>query len=246
MSSLIYAAGTAILATFAPSRLRFSDGGAAGASGSGNQAGSPGGAGGSGGEGAGAGTPPPTGDGAGGGGGGETPPSGSPGGAGGGTPPPGPDPRDVEIEKLKREAQGLRAKVREHEDKSLGELEKAKRDAEEAARARTEAEQRAAAAEARATRSLVEAEAAKRSFVDPSDAHALLGEKLKADGSNAGALLDQLAKDKPYLVKTGGLPPTPPGGAGGSGNGKPSPEDLADKYPNLGQRIRRFGGGSGK
>lgn len=117
------------------------------------------------------------------------------------------------VQSLRGESANYRTRAKEAE-KKLKDLETA---GQATAAQLQAAEEKAATANARVVRAEVKAAAATAGIVDPDTAYLLIKDavKLNADGDpeNVPALLEQLAKDKPYLV--GG------GGSGGSNPGNP-------------------------
>lgn len=164
---------------------------------------------------------------------GENPPAN---GSGSNNPPnPKPDEKDDEskyseqarltIQKLRgelkeaksggKEVETLKAKLKEIEDAQLSESEKLKKDNEELKASVTAAEQKS---RDRVIRSEVRVIASELGFADPSDAIAFIDTsaiEFDEDGEPKGikALLEKLAKDKAYLLKTTtgttGVPGTP-------------------------------------
>jgi hypothetical protein len=151
------------------------------------------------------------------------------------TPPPPPPPNDPPKEEQKPEnfsreyVEGLRkeaadnrrkavaaeAKLKEQDDAKLSETERLQKERDEAT---ARAEQTEARARQRVIRSEVRVVASELGFADPSDAHRFLDDdaiELDDDGEpkNVKALLEKLAKDKPYLLKAedkrNGPPDTP-------------------------------------
>lgn len=143
------------------------------------------------------------------------------------TPPPPPPPSDPPKEEQKppenfsreyveglrkeaaenrRKAATAEAKLKEQDDAKLSETERLQKERDEA---RTKAEQIEARARQRVIRSEVRVVASELGFADPSDAHRFLDDdaiELDDDGEpkNVKALLEKLAKDKSYLLKTEG------------------------------------------
>jgi hypothetical protein len=104
---------------------------------------------------------------------------------------------------LQKERDALADEKRQREQAQLSETERAARDA-------TEAKERAAQLERdlreERTRSALERAAARLGYVDPEDAYLRLSTRVEYgdDGrpANADRLVEQLAKDKPYLIGT--------------------------------------------
>jgi hypothetical protein len=109
----------------------------------------------------------------------------------------------------------LEAELKKRDDEKLSETDKLRKQLADAEAKTTDAEKRAADT---VTRSTIEREAGKLRFADPEDAWGLLDATLIEYGkdgkpTNARALLEDLAKRKPYLVGSGRPAPLPGGGA---------------------------------
>lgn len=109
----------------------------------------------------------------------------------------------------------LEAELKKRDDEKLSETDKLRKQLADAEAKSEQAEKKAAETQ---TRSAVEREAAKLRFVDPADAWDLLEAtriEYGQDGkpTNARALLEELAKKKPYLVGSGRPAALPGGGA---------------------------------
>lgn len=126
----------------------------------------------------------------------------------------------------RKKAAELEAKLKERETADLSELEKAQREAKDATEKLTATETRA---RARLAKSEVVAAATKLKFHDPAAAYKLISDDVEFDDEgepkNVAKLIEQLAKDKPWMVDAGvkTSPANPGGGSGGgSGNSRPS------------------------
>jgi hypothetical protein len=108
-----------------------------------------------------------------------------------------------DLKPLSKELADAKTKLGEYEKAQLTETEKLKKERDEATARATEIEARA---RQRVIRSEVRVVASELGFADPSDAHRFLDDdaiELDDDGEpkNVKALLEKLAKDKPYLLK---------------------------------------------
>lgn len=139
-----------------------------------------------------------------------------------------------------KRADDLQAKLDEYEKGQLSEKERLERERDEARNKATETETRA---RQRVIRSEVRVVASELGFADPSDAHRFLDDdaiELDEDGEpkNVKALLEKLAKDKPYLLKseggTNGVPPTPRG----NGHRETHEERVEKTLQEMGTRYR--------
>jgi TolA-binding protein len=158
-----------------------------------------------------------------------------------------PEPESEEIRSLRRESQSLRrrlreaeAKVSEHEQAQLSEQEKVARERDEAA---AEAERLRSAIKESNLRSEVVAQAAKLGFKNPQiAARALEPDSIEWEEdrpTNIGALLQDLARQEPYLLGSAGAPSGgSPANPGGSGSEEAPPETYE-------QQMRRLYGSGG-
>jgi hypothetical protein len=149
------------------------------------------------------------------------------------------DRRAAAEQKAKEE---LAAKIAEAEKATLTDIEKAKRDAEEALKAR---EETAIALRSERLRNAFLAAEGNIQWQDPSDAYAILlrdfmeGVEIAEDGKVTGMkeAVAALAKKKSYLVKTGIVQPAPEATGSGSSTRKGANPDQAAADA---ERRRRF------
>lgn len=136
----------------------------------------------------------------------------------------------------RKKAAAAETKLQEHENAKLSETERLQKERDEAT---AKAEQTEAKARQRVIRSEVRVVASELGFADPSDAHRFLDDdaiELDDDGEpkNVKALLEKLAKDKPYLLKTEGAKSNGvPGTPRSNGNHATRDQIVEEKYQKL-------------
>lgn len=137
-----------------------------------------------------------------------------------------------ESAKYRKRAQDAEAKVKEHDQDQMSELEKAQSIATDAT-AKVEGLENLLAGER--TRNTVTLEATKMDFQDPADALSLLDvtdlnfdeETKRPSTKSVQGALKTLVKDKPYLLKEGKKPGSADGGAGGGTGDLTEEEKIA-------------------
>jgi hypothetical protein len=166
---------------------------------------------------------------------------------------PAPEPKSFDQEyvdslrsesaKYRKRAQDAEAKVKEHDQAQMGELEKAQADA---AIAEKRSEQLTNLLGAERTRNAVTLEATKMKFQDPSDALAMIDiddlnydeETGKPSTKSVQGALGKLAKAKPYLIEGVTSPGSADGGADG-GTGAVTQEQKIAQYAK--EQQERYG-----
>ena len=137
-----------------------------------------------------------------------------------------------ESAKYRKRAQDAEAKLKEHDQEQMSELEKAQSVATDA-NAKVEGLENLLAGER--TRNTVTLEATKMNFQDPADALSLLDvsdlnmdeETKRPTTKSVQGALKTLVKDKPYLLKEAPKPGSADGGAGGSAGELTEEEKIA-------------------
>lgn len=143
-----------------------------------------------------------------------------------------------------KELEELRAKVKAADDAKLSETERLANEAQEA---KIKAERLEADLREERTLGAVEREATKLQFSNPAVAYRLLDRskiEYGDDGKpkNVATLLEALAKEEPYLIKSSTNGTTPGNPPGPKPAGKPTEADVVDKEK---ARLRQSGGVSG-
>lgn len=131
----------------------------------------------------------------------------------------------------RKRASEAEARLKSIDDEKLSETERLKKEADEAKSLAQQAQERTRAKLGRAE---VLVAASKAKIVDPDAAYKLVRDELEfndeGEPTNAGALIEKLAKDKPYLVEAaggGGSSPANPGGGRGGAGAKLDPKNPA-------------------
>lgn len=155
------------------------------------------------------------------------------------------DDRAKELRESKKALEAAQAKLKEHEDAQKSEIDKANERAQAA-------EARLAAAEEKSKESRLRFEVSRAAgtlnFSDPEDAYRMIDwSKLEYDEDGnpqgVGPLVEELAKNKTYLVKQAqgnpARPPSPtPAATGAGNNGKLTSEDEAKRKSELSSQVR--------